>query len=77
MKGVTMNKKITALICALPSCSMAYMTTKTPLDADSWEYRGAYFYNSGPSPSAFVEMTGNDEYSVKSTSFEKDSEVLR
>ena len=27
--------------------SMAYMTTKTPLDADSWEYRGAYFYNAG------------------------------
>ena len=26
---------------------MAYMTTKTPLDADSWEYRGAYFYNAG------------------------------
>lgn len=30
-----------------PRCSMAYLTTKTPLDADSWEYRGAYFYNSG------------------------------
>ena len=30
-----------------PACSMAYMTTKTPLDADSWEYRGAYFYNAG------------------------------
>ena len=29
------------------TCSMAYMTTKTPLDADSWEYRGAYFYNAG------------------------------
>ena len=26
---------------------MAYLTTKTPLDADSWEYRGAYFYNAG------------------------------
>ena len=34
-------------IPAPPTCSMAYMTTKTPLDADSWEYRGAYFYNSG------------------------------
>ncbi len=34
-------------ISAPPSCSMAYLTTKTPLDADSWEYRGAYFYNSG------------------------------
>lgn len=30
-----------------PSCSMAYLTTKTPLDSESWEYRGAYFYNSG------------------------------
>ena len=30
-----------------PTCSMAYLTTKTPLDADSWEYRGAFFYNSG------------------------------
>ncbi len=32
-----------------PTCSMAYLTTKTPLDADSWEYRGAFFYNSGQS----------------------------
>ncbi len=32
-----------------PICSMAYMTTKTPLDADSWEYRGAYLYNAGDS----------------------------
>lgn len=30
-----------------PTCSMAYLTTKTPLDSESWEYRGAYFYNSG------------------------------
>lgn len=30
-----------------PTCSMAYLTTKTPLDAESWEYRGAFFYNSG------------------------------
>ncbi len=30
-----------------PTCSMAYLTTKTPLDSDSWEYRGAYFYNAG------------------------------
>lgn len=30
-----------------PKCSMAYLTTKTPLVADSWEYRGAFFYNSG------------------------------
>ncbi len=32
-----------------PICSMAYLTTKTPLDADSWEYRGAYLYNAGDS----------------------------
>ena len=30
-----------------PSCSMAYLTTTTPLIADSWQYRGAYMYNSG------------------------------
>lgn len=29
------------------SCSMAYMTTKTPLDSESWEYRGDYFKNPG------------------------------
>lgn len=29
------------------ACSMAYMTTKTPLIADSWEYRGQYFRNPG------------------------------
>ncbi len=34
-------------LSAPPVCSMAYMTTKTPLDSDSWEYRGAYFYNAG------------------------------
>lgn len=28
-------------------CSMAYMTTKTPLDTDSWVYRGDYFPNPG------------------------------
>ncbi len=32
---------------APPICSMAYLTTKTPLVSDSWEYRGAYFYNAG------------------------------
>ena len=30
-----------------PVCAMAYLTTKTPLDSDSWEFRGGYFYNSG------------------------------
>lgn len=34
-------------IPAPPTASMAYLTTKTPLVADSWEYRGAYFYNAG------------------------------
>ncbi len=29
------------------SCSMAYMTTKNPLDSDSWEYEGHYFLNPG------------------------------
>lgn len=28
-------------------CSMVYMTTKTPLDPDSWEMRGDYFKNPG------------------------------
>jgi len=31
------------------ACSMAYMTTKTPLVTDSWQYRGDYFYNPGES----------------------------
>ncbi len=30
-----------------PVCAMCYMTTKTPLDSESWEYKGAYFYNAG------------------------------
>lgn len=29
------------------ACSMSYMTTKTPLDTDSWVYRGDYFPNPG------------------------------
>ena len=34
----------------MPSrCSMAYMTTETPLDPESWEYRGHYFLNPGDS----------------------------
>lgn len=31
------------------ACSMAYMTTKTPLDADSWVYRKDYLSNPGES----------------------------
>ena len=30
-----------------PGCSMSYMTTKTPLDPDSWVYRDYYFRNPG------------------------------
>lgn len=30
-----------------PTCSMVYMTTKTPLDYDSWEYKDYYFKNPG------------------------------
>lgn len=30
-----------------PACSMAYLTTKTPLDPDSWVYRDYYFANPG------------------------------
>ncbi len=34
--------------CPVPSsCSMVYMTTKTPLDPDSWEMRGECFMNPG------------------------------
>ena len=44
-----------------PKCSMAYLTTKTPLDADSWEYQGAYFYNSGENSTGNSGMTwGNN-----------------
>ncbi len=31
------------------ACSMAYMTTTTPLNPESWEYRGHYFLNPGES----------------------------
>ena len=44
-----------------PKCSMAYLTTKTPLDADSWKYQGAYFYNSGENSTGNSGMTwGNN-----------------
>jgi arabinoxylan arabinofuranohydrolase len=29
------------------ACNISYMTTKTPLDADSWKYRDNYFKNTG------------------------------
>lgn len=31
----------------IPVCSMAYLTTKTPLDSESWEFRGEFFLNAG------------------------------
>ena len=34
-----------------PGCAMCYMTTKTPLDSGSWQYKGAYFYNAGENKS--------------------------
>jgi hypothetical protein len=34
-------------IPAPTACSMSYMTTKTPLDPDSWIYQGHYFVNPG------------------------------
>ncbi len=35
--------------CEAPSgCSMVYMTSKTPLDPESWEMKGEYFANPGP-----------------------------
>lgn len=35
------------------TCSMAYMTSKTPLDPQSWEYRGHYFLNPGQSGESY------------------------
>lgn len=32
---------------APPKCSMDYLTTKTPLDPESWEYKDYYFKNPG------------------------------
>lgn len=37
----------TSLFDAPPACSMSYMTTTTPLDPESWEYRGHYLRNPG------------------------------
>lgn len=42
-------------------CTMAYMTSKTPLEKDSWEYKGEYLKNPG-------EMVGG--YSNNHTHFE-------
>lgn len=64
MKGVTMNKKITALICAPPSCSMAYMTTKTPLDPYAKNSSAGMFmsadigYTDGNDPAAKSKADG-------------------
>lgn len=34
-------------VFAPPQCSMSYLTTKTPLDPDSWVYQDYYFRNPG------------------------------
>lgn len=34
-------------VFAPPQCSMSYLTTKTPLDPDSWVYQDYYFKNPG------------------------------
>lgn len=34
-------------VSAPPACSMSYMTTKTPLNSESWEYRDYYLKNPG------------------------------
>lgn len=45
-----------------PGCSMSYMTSKTPLDPDSWEYRGAYFYNAGENSSGQSGMRWSNNH---------------
>lgn len=37
----------TLLVDAPPACSMCYMTSKTPLEGDSWEYHDYYLKNPG------------------------------
>lgn len=41
---------------APPVCSMAYLTTKTPLDSESWEFRGGFFLNAGQGKSGASGM---------------------
>ena len=43
-------------------CSMAYMTTTTPLDPSSWKYRGHYFLNPGE---AGLEWSNNHTHFMK------------
>ncbi len=45
-----------------PQCSMSYMTTKTPLDPDSWVYRDYYFKNPGE---AGLEYSNNHTHLQK------------
>lgn len=45
-----------------PQCSMVYMTSKTPLDKDSWVYRGHYFINPGE---AGMEYSNNHTHFLK------------
>ncbi len=45
-----------------PQCSMSYMTTKTPLDPDSWVYQDYYFKNPGE---AGLEYSNNHTHLQK------------
>ncbi len=45
-------------------CSMAYMTTETPLDPDSWVWEGEYFANSGNSGTG-MEFANNHTHLEK------------
>lgn len=45
-----------------PACSMAYLTTKTPLVSDSWQYRDFYFKNPGD---AGLEYSNNHTHLQK------------
>lgn len=38
---------IASAVSAPTACSMSYMTTKTPLDSESWEYKDYYLKNPG------------------------------
>lgn len=40
-------------VSAPSACSMAYMTSETPLEPDSWKYRGHYFLNPGESGESY------------------------
>lgn len=51
-RGLWKERKMSAP----PVCSMAYLTTKTPLDSESWEFRGGFFLNAGQGKSGASGM---------------------